>query len=130
MADVQEPRADEGVGRLLEQLARSERAPFLAKVSGRIRLDVVDGSLTDPWLVTFDMGKVTVSHHHAEADCTVRGSSPLFAAMCRGEANAMAAVLRGALVCAGDVELLYALQRLFPGPPRVKAPAVEGHPAS
>ena len=30
----------------------------------------------------------------------------------------MAAVLRGALVCTGDVELLLAIQRIFPGPPR------------
>jgi hypothetical protein len=27
-------------------------------------------------------------------------------------------VLRGALVCSGDVELLFAIQRLFPGPRR------------
>ena len=27
----------------------------------------------------------------------------------------MAAVLRGALACTGDVELLFAIQRIFPG---------------
>jgi hypothetical protein len=40
------------------------------------------------------------------------------ARLSRGEENAIAAVLRGALVCAGDVEVLFAIQRIFPGPPR------------
>ena len=38
----------------------------------------------------------------------------------------MAAVLRGALVCTGDVELLFAIQRIFPGPPRA---AIRSHGA-
>ena len=46
----------------------------------------------------------------------------LFERLCRGEENAMAAVLRGALVCSGDVELLFAIQWIFPGPPRERQP--------
>jgi hypothetical protein len=41
----------------------------------------------------------------------------LFERIARGEANATAAVLRGAVIIDGDMELLVQLQKLFPGPP-------------
>jgi hypothetical protein len=50
----------------------------------------------------------------------------LFEQLTRGEANAMAAVLRGDIVCTGDVELLFALQRIFPSPPNQRRPAPIG----
>jgi putative sterol carrier protein len=65
-----------------------------------------------------DKGDTTVLHKGGPADCTVRADRALFERLCRGEENALAAVLRGALVCGGDVELLLAIQRIFPGPPR------------
>ena len=51
------------------------------------------------------------------ADCTIRGERAVFEELVGGRTNAMAAVLRGALVCHGDLELLFAIQRIFPDPP-------------
>ena len=90
--------------------------PLLAKVTGVARFDLVTERDTDSWLVDVEKGTCTVSHTGGGADCTVGGDRALLDRVCRGEENAMAAVLRGALVCTGDVDLLYAIQRIFPGP--------------
>ena len=109
----------------LEELGRRGHESLLAKVTGRVRFDLVDGGRTDRWLVAVDKGDVVVSHQDGLAACTIQAERALFERLCRGEENAMAAVLRGALVCTGDVELLYAIQRIFPGPPR-EQPAMRG----
>jgi len=108
-----------------EELGRRRHEPLLAKVRGRVRFDLVDGGRTDRWLVAVDKGDIVVSQQDGLAECTIRAERALFERLCRGEENAMAAVLRGALVCSGDVELLYAIQRLFPGPPPER-PALRG----
>jgi putative sterol carrier protein len=107
----------DGVVEFFEELGRREHEPLLAKVSGRVRFDLVDAGRPDRWLVAVDKGDTTVLHKGGPADCTVRADRALFERLCRGEENALAAVLRGALVCTGDVELLFAIQRIFPGPP-------------
>ena len=102
----------------LKSLGRRGHDPLLAKVSGRARFELMDGDRVDRWLVAIDDGDVAVSHKGGTADCAIRGEKDLFDRLCRGEENAMAAVLRGALQCRGDVELLFAIQRVFPGPRR------------
>ena len=114
--------AANGVVEFFEELGRREHEPLLTKVSGRVRFDLVDAGRPDRWLVAVDKGDTTVLHKGGPADCTVRADRALFERLCRGEENAMAAVLRGALVCSGDVELLFAIQRIFPGPPRGRQP--------
>jgi putative sterol carrier protein len=114
--------AANGVVEFFEELGRREHEPLLTKVSGRVRFDLVDAGRPDRWLVAVDKGDTTVLHKGGPADCTVRADRALFERLCRGEENAMAAVLRGALVCSGDVELLFAIQRIFPGPPRERQP--------
>ncbi len=110
----------------LKKLGERGHEPLWAKVSGRARFELVDGSRVDRWLVAVDNGDVAVAHKGGEADCTVRAERALWDRLCRGEDNVMAAMLRGALQCAGDVELLYALQRVFPGPPSGSRPAERG----
>jgi ubiquinone biosynthesis protein UbiJ len=101
--------------------------PLLAKVRGWVRFELVEPDHTDRWLVAVDKGIVAVSHNDGPAECTVRADRALFGRVCRGEENAIAAELRGALVCTGDTQLLYALQRIFPGPPRERRlPSSEG----
>jgi len=100
-----------------QQLGRRGHEPLLAKVQGTVRFDLVGSDRTDRWLVAVDKGDVTVSHEEGSADCAIRADKTFFERMTRGEENAMAAVLRGALVCVGDAELLLAIQRIFPGPP-------------
>ena len=114
--------AANGVVEFFEELGRREHEPLLTKVSGRVRFDLVNAGRPDRWLVAVDKGDTTVLHKGGPADCTVRADRALFERLCRGEENAMAAVLRGALVCSGDVELLFAIQRIFPGPPRERQP--------
>ena len=114
--------AANGVVEFFEELGRREHEPLLTKVSGRVRFDLVDAGRPDRWLVAVDKDDTTVLHKGGPADCTVRADRALFERLCRGEENAMAAVLRGALVCSGDVELLFAIQRIFPGPPRERQP--------
>jgi putative sterol carrier protein len=108
----------DGIARFFQELGRRGHEPLLAKVTGRVRFDLVEGGRTDRWLVAVDRGDTVVSHKGGAAECTIQADRALFERLCRGEENAIAAVLRGALVCSGDVELLFAIQRLFPGPPR------------
>ena len=113
---------ENGIVEFFEELGRGEHGPLLAKVTGRVRFDLVEGGRPDRWLVALDRGDTTVWHKGGPADCTIRAERALFERLCRGEENAMAAVLRGALVCSGDVELFFAIQRIFPGPPRDRQP--------
>jgi putative sterol carrier protein len=105
-----------------EELGRREHDALLAKVTGRVRFDLVEGDRPDRWLVAVDKGDIAVWHRDGPADCTIRADRALFERLFRGEANATAAVLRGELVCGGDVELLFAIQRIFPGPPDQRRP--------
>ena len=107
-----------GIEEFLEELDRREYEPLLAKVTGRVRFDLVEDGRADRWLLAVAKGHTTVWHRGGPADCAIQADRALFERLCRGEDNAMAAVLRGALVCSGDVELLFAVQRIFPGPPR------------
>jgi SCP-2 sterol transfer family len=96
----------ERVVEFFQELGRRGHEPLLAKVTGRVRFDLVDGSSADRWLVTVDKGDIAVSRESGAAECTIRAERALFERLC------------GALVCSGDVELLFAIQRIFPGPPR------------
>jgi predicted lipid carrier protein YhbT len=112
----------DGIAEFLEELGQREHEPLLAKVTGRVRFDLVEGGRPDRWLVALDKGDITVLHKGGPADCAIRADRALFEWLCRGEENAMAAVLRGELACSGDVELLFAIQRIFPGPPGARRP--------
>jgi predicted lipid carrier protein YhbT len=101
-----------------QELVDRGHQPLLAKVRGTVRFDLVGGDgAADNWLVAVDHGDLTISQDKAAADCTIRADKALFERLIQGGENAIAATLRGALVCNGDVELLFAIQRLFPGPP-------------
>ena len=92
--------------------------PALEKVTGTIRFDLTGGQRPARWLVAIGTGDVSVSRKRGKADCLVRVDRMLFDRIASGEANAMAAVLRGAIDVEGDRALLVAFQRLFPGPPK------------
>jgi hypothetical protein len=100
-----------------DELGRRGHEPLLRHTSGRVRFDVTNGKPTDSWLLTVERGDLTVSRGAADADCTIGGERAVFDEVVGGRANALAAVLRGALVCRGDLELLLAIQRIFPNPP-------------
>ena len=108
-----------------EELARRGHEPLLAQGRGTVRVELTNGSGSEPWLVAIDRGDVTVVQGSGDADCTLRASRELFQRIAAGEVNAMAAVLRGAVVVDGDWHLLVLFQRLFPGPPATGATAAD-----
>jgi putative sterol carrier protein len=100
--------------RFFDELAERDNEPVLAGINGRVRFDIV-GKRTEHWLVTIDRGEITVTHENGAADCTMKADREVFDRLVVGDDNAMAATLRGALVCSGEVDLLLAIQKLFPG---------------
>jgi predicted lipid carrier protein YhbT len=112
----------DGISHFFQELGRRAHEPLLAKVTGRVRFELVEDRRTDRWLVAVDKGRIAVAHQGGAADCAIRAERALFERLCRGEENALTGVLRGAVVCSGDVELLFAIQRVFPGPSRERRP--------
>jgi putative sterol carrier protein len=100
----------------MNDLGRRVHDPFLRKVNETVRLDLVSGKKTDRWLVRIANGDVTVSHKCGDADTVIRADREVFDRMARGEANPVAAVLRGEVAWEGAWKSLVAVQRLFPGP--------------
>jgi putative sterol carrier protein len=100
-----------------EDLGSRGHEPHLEGASGTLRVELTNGKKTEHWLVSVDDGDVAVSHRNVTADSTLRARKEVFDGIARGEVNAMAAVLRGALAVEGDWELIVLFQRLFPGPP-------------
>jgi predicted lipid carrier protein YhbT len=109
-----------------DDLRRRGHEDTLRRIEGTVRFDVVDGDRVDHWLVTIDKGDLAVSRANGPADCVVSGEKALFDRLATGQANPMAAVLRGAVSVAGDLDLLLAVQRVFPGPQPVPAEASKG----
>jgi len=107
------------------ELAARGREPLLGNSSGTLRFDLTDdGNHVEHWFVTVTKGDVAVSHKNAKADAVARADKALFDRIASGHENAMAALLRGALIPHGDLGLLLYFQRVFPGPPDPKdAPA-------
>jgi putative sterol carrier protein len=102
-----------------DELVDQGHQPLLGKVHGTVRFDLADSEgKVEHWLVTIDRGDLTITQDTAAADCTIRTDKALFQRLMTGEENAIAATLRGAMVCSGNVELLFAIQRIFPGPPQ------------
>jgi hypothetical protein len=97
------------------------QVPFLRNVSGTLRFDLVNGDRVEPWFVTITKGNVEVSNEGGEADVVARAPKEVFDAITAGESNAMAAVLRGLMVPSGDLGLLMAFTRFFPGPASSRA---------
>jgi putative sterol carrier protein len=96
--------------------------PLLAKGTGSLLFEAVDGDDTERWFVTITKGEIAVSREGVEPTCTIRGPRRLFDGITEGRANAMAAALRGELGLDGDPSLLLMFSRLFPGPPTSSHP--------
>lgn len=101
---------------LLEALAaRSRERPLPAAVNGVVRLDVDHAGTTEEWYLTIRKGVATVAREGGAPDCVLRADAATFVAVLSGEANMMAALLRGALEAEGRMLLLVVLQQLTPG---------------
>jgi putative sterol carrier protein len=111
-------------------LAQSGHEPLLEKAKGTVSFELTNGKRVERWLVAVDNGDVNVSRRNAKADCTVRVKKDLFEAIVAGEANAMAAVLRGAVAIEGEMQLVALFQRVFPSPPAKRARRRNGRRSS
>lgn len=103
--------------RFFADLAGRRDEPLLRKASGSMRFDITSGKKTRRWLVTVDKGALEVLEGGADATCVIRADEAVFDKIASGRLNAVAAVLRGDVVVAGDWRMLVRLQRLFPSPP-------------
>jgi putative sterol carrier protein len=96
-----------------EELGSRGHVTSLEKTTGTIRVKLGDDK---GWLVSVDKGDISVSRRAAAADCTLTTTKAFFDDIVRGNANAMASVMRGTVGIEGDWQLLVLFQRLLPGP--------------
>jgi putative sterol carrier protein len=94
-------------------LAQRGHIPLLEKAQGNVRFDIVDAKRADHYLVTIDRGDIRVSNEAAPAQCVIATDRALFENIAAGKQNAMAAMLRGAMLVEGDPSLAVLVQRLF-----------------
>jgi putative sterol carrier protein len=113
-SSVEQDAMSNPVTEFLAGLPARGHEPLLEKTRGRVCLEVVDGDDEDHWLVCIENGDIDVVSGDVGADCTFRASREVLDRIVRGEMNAMAAVLRGAVTVDGNWELLVRFQRLFP----------------
>ena len=107
-----------GTTEFFESLRERGPEPALARTEGTMAFELQDGKRTQRWRVEIEKGRLKVSHRQGSTDCTVRTTQDVFDGIVRGEVNAFAAVLRGAVFIDGDPKLLVNFQRLFPSPPK------------
>ena len=109
MADATAEFFDELVGAGTSRCSRRRRA--------RVRFDLGNGKRRpiagSSSIVKGDRRRV--ARERSRPTASSRPTRRLFDGVASGEANAMAALLRGALEVEGDSELLVLFQRLFPG---------------
>jgi putative sterol carrier protein len=85
-------------------------------ISGSIRFDLDNDRKPEHWRVTFDKGSISSSSSDAPADCAVRTDKKTFEQVIRGQMNAMAALLRGAMHAEGDLLLLAVFRNVLAAP--------------
>jgi putative sterol carrier protein len=100
----------------MNELGSRGHDPLLRKMNETVRFDLGKGGKTDRWLVRIENGDLTVSHKGGAADTVITADREVFDRMASGEANPVAAVLRGDVGWEGAWKSLVAVQRLFPGP--------------
>ena len=108
-------RGDDAVEAFFAEISTRGSVPLLRDVKGTIRFDVSSATGIKPWVITLHKGEVTVSNRNMKADAVVAIDRTLFNEIAEGRKNAMAAVIRGAMVISGDIGIVLAFQRFFPG---------------
>jgi putative sterol carrier protein len=110
------PANTDAIEAFFTEISTRGQIPVLGSLSGSIRFDLVgDDGDVEPWYVDLTKGEAVVSHKKGKADATVRCDKRLMEQIAKGKKNAMAAVLRGAVVPDGDLSVIIGFQRLFPG---------------
>jgi len=84
--------------------------PLLRHVTGTIEWNIKDAGR---WWVRMNQGAVHVSQSPQSADCVASCDAATFTGILGGKENLMAAALRGAVHCSGNVGLGLSFQRLL-----------------
>jgi putative sterol carrier protein len=108
-----------------DDLAQRGHEPMLRNASGTMRFDIANGKKTETWFVTIDKGDLAVSRSGGASDSTLVADRALFDRLARGNASAVAAVLRGTLTIDGDWRLLVLFRRILPGSSTAKPPSAK-----
>jgi len=108
-----------------QELGSRGHESALRSRTATIRFEIANGADIESHSVAIDKGNIAVSSpgDPAHADCTLRAGHQLFERVASGEANAMAAMLRGELIADGDPELLIATRKLLPRSPAPSIPS-------
>ena len=104
---------DDLTAEFFDSLGHRGYEPLLGEVAGTVRFDLNDGRRTDYWLVDVKHGDVRVMNENRPAECVVMVDRGLFDRIVSGRVNAMAALLRGALLVEGSPDIIVSFQRLF-----------------
>ena len=109
-----------------EQLNHRGHEPLVGRVAGVIRFDVMHRGETDTRFLHIDHGHISVTRDGGSADSVVRVDRRVMDTIVTGQANPLAALLRGALSVQGNPEMTVIFQRLLPPPANARrANAVE-----
>ncbi len=116
MPSKRAPANTDAIEAFFTDISTRGQIPVLGSMRGSIRFDLVgDKGEVECWYVEMTKGEVVVTHKKGKADATVRCGKGLMEEIANGKKNAMAAVLRGAIVPDGDLAVIIGFQRLFPG---------------
>ena len=105
----------EPVRAFFKRLAEQQQ-PLPRRLTGVVRVDLADGERTEHWYLDIRKSDVNVSHQGPDPDCTVSTDLATFAAIIEGRINAMAALLRGAVVVEGRSLLMAVFRKLLVAP--------------
>jgi putative sterol carrier protein len=109
-----------------DHLSHRGHEPLVARINGAMRFDIVHRGETDSYRLTIDRGHLAVTRDSGPADCVIRMDRRVMDTIVTGEANPLAALLRGALSAEGNPEMMVIFQRLLPPPANARqANAVE-----
>ncbi|MEH0827669.1 MULTISPECIES: SCP2 sterol-binding domain-containing protein [unclassified Micromonospora] len=106
----------------LERLSPRRRPELPETTAGTLRLDLHDGGCTEHWYLTLHDQCLDVARSADDADLVVRADREVFDRLVAGRTHVVAALMRNELTVQGDIRLLLALRRIFPGPPDARHP--------
>jgi putative sterol carrier protein len=112
----------DAIAEFFDRLARREHEVRLEDINGTVQIQIDRDGGTDQWLLSIRRGDISVAREERPADCVARVDRKLFEGLARGEENAIAAMLRGAMTVVGDLYLLLTFERLLPTPPGTRDP--------
>ncbi|MGN9918125.1 SCP2 sterol-binding domain-containing protein [Micromonospora palomenae] len=106
----------------LERLSSRRRPQLPETLTGTIRLDLHDGGRTEHWYLTLHDQSLDVKRSPDDADLVVRADREVFDRLVNGRTEVVQSLLRNDLTVQGDMRLLLALRRIFPGPVDARHP--------